>query len=58
LLQWLVLVMLVAAMLGVAWLISRQAEARLAPRLRSGLVRLSDVARARLLLRPRGRHAA
>jgi peptidoglycan/LPS O-acetylase OafA/YrhL len=55
--KWLLLALLVAAMLGAAYLIHRYAEARIAPLLKSGLTRISDAARARIVPLPRGRHA-
>ena len=55
--KWLLLAALIVVMLGVAHLINRQVEARLAPSLKSGLTRISDAAKARLPFRSRGRHA-
>jgi peptidoglycan/LPS O-acetylase OafA/YrhL len=56
--KWLLLALLVAVMLGAAYLINRYVEARIAPLLKSGLTRISDAARPRIIPPPRGRHAA
>jgi peptidoglycan/LPS O-acetylase OafA/YrhL len=56
--RWLLLALLVATMLGAAYLIHRYVEARIAPLLKSGLASMSDAAGPRIIPPPRGRHAA
>lgn len=56
--KWLLLALMVATMLGAAYVVHRYAETWLAPVLKSGLTRVSDGARTGILPPARGRHAA